>query len=266
MKCIKPWISICLIFILLISGCGNQQEKTGNAALDGELEIGENQTLYVGQVTQINGNEITLALAEEIDMSNMRGERSGNSSQVSGQNTASQSAIASQEVQENQSIEENNNQSQNTSEAVQGNVDNSGGMSGVPSGDSNGQMSGGPGGDSNGQMSGGPGGDGNGQMPERPDGEQNGVSSDNTNGSNTNQKTDSNDSNTKENSNKKQSMTAYQLTGDEKTMLIPVGTPVTTLLGTNATFSRISSESMVKIVTEKDANGNEVIVSVWIVG
>lgn len=235
MKCIKPWISIILIFILLVSGCSNQEEKTGNAALDGELEIGENQTLYIGQVTQIKGNEITLALAEEIDMSNMKGERPGNNSQGSEQNTVSQSAIASKEIQEN-------SQSHNSNEEIQGNVDNNRGMSG------------------------GPGGDGSGQMPGRPDGEQNRVSTDNTNSNSTNQRTESEDGNTKENSNKKQSMTAYQLTGDEKIMLIPVGTPVTTLLGTTATFSRISSESMVKIVTEKDADGNEVIVSVWIVG
>lgn len=259
MKCIKPWISIILTFILLISGCSNQEEKTGNAALDGELEIGVNQTLYIGQVTQINGNEIMLALAEEIDMSNMKGERPGNNSQGSEQNTVSQSAIASKEIQEN-------SQSQNTNEEIQGNVDNNRGMSGGPKGDSNGQMPEEAGGDSNGQMLGGSGGDGSGQMPGRPGGEQNGVLTDNTNSNSTNHRTESEDGNTKENSNKKQSMTAYQLTGNEKTMLIPVGTPVTTLLGTTATFSRISSESMVKIVTEKDADGNEVIVSVWIVG
>lgn len=228
MKQLKPWIAIAFSIVLFLSGCGDEKEKTGNGALDGKLEIGENQTLYVGQISEIKGNQITLTLAEEMDMSSMKGQRPNNDTISSEQNSVSQSAIEK---------EANKNQMQPNENSRDDGFEGPGG---------NGEMPGGP-----------PSNDQNGEMPR----EQSQNSKEREGNNSDNQNTEK-----KESSDKKQSMTAYQLTGDEKTMLIPVGTPVTTLLGTTATFSRISAESMVKIVTEKDVDGNEVIVSVWIVG
>ena len=56
------------------------------------------------------------------------------------------------------------------------------------------------------------------------------------------------------------------LTGEEETMLIPVGTTVTTQLGTTTTFSRLATGDMIKILLEKDENGKDVIVGIWMIG
>lgn len=62
------------------------------------------------------------------------------------------------------------------------------------------------------------------------------------------------------------SQVVYSLTGEEKTMCIPVGTKVTTQLGTITTFSRLAVEDMIKMIVETDENGKEIIVAIWIVG
>jgi hypothetical protein len=60
--------------------------------------------------------------------------------------------------------------------------------------------------------------------------------------------------------------TRYTLTGEEISAIIPVGTPVTTLLGTVTTFSRIAVENTLQIVTEKNSEGEDIIVAIYIVG
>lgn len=69
-----------------------------------------------------------------------------------------------------------------------------------------------------------------------------------------------------ESGNKRQGKKMYQVVGEEQTMLIPVGTTVTTQLGTTTTFSRLAAGDMVKILLEKDENGKDVIVGIWMVG
>lgn len=61
-------------------------------------------------------------------------------------------------------------------------------------------------------------------------------------------------------------VTRYTLTGEEMTATIPVGTPVTTLLGTVTTFSRIAVDNTLQIVTETNKDGEEIIVAIYIVG
>ena len=90
--------------------------------------------------------------------------------------------------------------------------------------------------------------------------------------------TGSSDSNTqsgKENSKGKDSknsdstnttVTTYNLTGEKAEYRIPVGTSVTTQLGAVTTFTRLAAGDYVKMLVEKDENGNEVILQIWIVG
>ena len=62
-----------------------------------------------------------------------------------------------------------------------------------------------------------------------------------------------------------QDRSLYQLTGEEKTLLIPVGTAVTTPLGTQTTFTSIVVDDMLKLVVEEDGDGGETVTAVWIV-
>lgn len=57
----------------------------------------------------------------------------------------------------------------------------------------------------------------------------------------------------------------YKLTSEVETTLIPVGTVVTTKLGTETTFSRLQAGDYVAIVTEKDGS-EDVIAAIYIVG
>ena len=57
----------------------------------------------------------------------------------------------------------------------------------------------------------------------------------------------------------------YTVTGQEETILIPVGTSVNTQLGTKTTFSRLKAGDMIKMLKETDENGSEVIVEIWMI-
>lgn len=64
---------------------------------------------------------------------------------------------------------------------------------------------------------------------------------------------------------KNKNRTMYQVTGEEQTMLIPVGTIVTTQFGTTTTFSRLAAGDMIKILLEKNENNEDVIVGIWMI-
>ncbi len=57
----------------------------------------------------------------------------------------------------------------------------------------------------------------------------------------------------------------YQLTEESNTMLIPVGTDVTTRLGTVTTFSRLAAGDCVALVMQ-EVDGEDVIMAVYIIG
>ena len=57
----------------------------------------------------------------------------------------------------------------------------------------------------------------------------------------------------------------YQLTDESDTMQIPVGTDVTTRLGTVTTFSRLAAGDCVALVMQ-EVDGEDVIMSVYIIG
>ena len=48
-------------------------------------------------------------------------------------------------------------------------------------------------------------------------------------------------------------------------MQIPVGTEVETKLGTITTFSRLSSGDIIKMLLQRDNNGNKTLMKIWIV-
>ena len=57
----------------------------------------------------------------------------------------------------------------------------------------------------------------------------------------------------------------YQLTQESVTTQIPVGTEVTTRLGTVTTFSRLAAGDRIALVVEEEA-GTQIIMAVYIIG
>ena len=57
---------------------------------------------------------------------------------------------------------------------------------------------------------------------------------------------------------------SYTLTGEQKELRIPVGVTVTTSSGVKTGFDALKSGDIIKVKTEKDSDGNEVVTEVWI--
>jgi len=215
-------ILVCLLgCLLLLSACSNTAATTS-------ISVGENQTLMIGQISELNGNDVTLALAQETSL---------------GANNANETASG------------------------ESSGDNSGRQPGgkgrtMPSGDMGGggqaMPSGGMGGDGQAMPSGGMGGDGQ----ARPSGDFNGQMP--NGGSQDGQATNSAQNGTGQNSSGSQII--YTLTGESASVRIPVGTTVTTQAGTVTTFSRLAVGDVVKILMETAGDGSQTAVAVWIVG
>ena len=202
-------ILTAVIASMLLTACSGKTADADSTAKS-EINLEEGQSLIIGQVTAINGNEVVLALAEETDMQeNSRGEMpsfaEGEMPSFAGGEMPS---FAGGEVPrfaegEKPSFAEGEMPSFAEGEALGGNVQNgSGGGQGFRGGiqEANGQ-----------------------------------------------------------------NRTFYQLIGEEKTLLIPVGTAVTTPLGTQTTFSSIAVDDMLKLVVEEDIEGGETVTAIWIV-
>lgn len=69
----------------------------------------------------------------------------------------------------------------------------------------------------------------------------------------------------KSKSSKNSDKKVYTLTDETGSTTIPVGTDVITSLGKTTTFSRLSNGDIIKMIMEKDSNGEKVVVGVWIV-
>ena len=177
-------ILTAVIASMLLTACSGKTADADSTAKS-EISLEEGQSLIIGQVTAINGNEVVLALAEETDMQeNSRGEMP----------SFAEGEMPSFARGEMPSFAEG--------EAPGGNVQNgSGGGQGFRGG------------------------------IQEADG---------------------------------QDRSLYQLTGEEKTLLIPVGTAVTTPLGTQTTFTSIAVDDMLKLVVEEDGDGVETVTAVWI--
>ena len=202
-------ILTAVIASLLLTACSGKTADADSTAKS-EISLEEEQSLLIGQVTAINGNEVVLALAEETDMQeNGRGEMpsfaegempSFAEGEMPGFAEGEMPGFAEGEMP---SFAEGEMPSFAEGEAPGGDVQNgSGGGQGF-----------------------------RGSMQEA-DG---------------------------------QDRSLYQLTGEEKTLLIPVGTAVTTPLGTQTTFTSIAVDDMLKLVVEEDGDGGETVTAVWIV-
>ncbi len=217
-----------LIFVLLFSGVGigGYWYFFGNKNKIEEITVGKNQKLIVAQISRINGNEITYAIAEEVDFQGIGGRQMDNSSAQ--EHKDSQKNINNKDIPENEDFS---------------------GRQNMPEEEKTGDME-------EQEMS----------QGERPsDMEQGEVPA----GSGKAEDSSSERKNRewdKEKEDAQSNKTRYTLTGEEKTTLIPVGTTVTTQLGTTTTFARLAAGDMVKILMEKDENGKDVIVGIWMIG
>ncbi len=246
----KKLTAIILICMLIMVGCGDS-DSTGNKALDGELELESNQSLVIAQVSAIYGNEITLAIAEKVDDTTTKNanteQTSGDGSQASTNESADATTATADSTGTTEAVEASSNEVANTSDTAigseattQGNVtagEESSSSDAMPTDEAA------PSGE---EMPSGGEAPSGGDMPTGGD-----------------ENVDSEDSDKEQTQTQ---VTRYTLTGEEMTATIPVGTPVTTLLGTVTTFSRIAVENTLQIVTEKNSAGEDVIVAIYIVG
>lgn len=260
MKKKKLWICkiLVIVFCVISLEACKKSEESSSAIKDIPLEDG--QTMVTGQITEINGNEIRMELVRESTMT--RGKCSGQSEQneISSNERGSQDSLKDQnekDVQEQNGSqqrkeyqEENDSQKENMpqgEEMSQGrsmpqkrNISQEGRM---PQ---------------------------EGNMPQREEmsKEGNNSGSTQTRDDNTNSQKGERDSENQMKMDEKlqKEMTVYEETGEEKEVTIPVGTKVTTQLNSVTTFSRLAEEDVIKVILEKDEQGNEVVVGVWIVG
>lgn len=251
----KIVILIILLCFLGGGGAGGYWHFTQNKETN-EITVKENQSLIVAQISEINGNEMQYKIAKEVDLQetgkNGFGERNE-------KNTKSEEESESRNMPEMPSDIGSGSMLEMSSDMGNGS------MSEAPGDMGNGSMPEMPGDMENGSMSETPSDMENGGMPEMPGDmkEENAQNNKRYNGGSGN-KNSEDDSLQKEK--QKQNKTMYSLTGEEGSTLIPVGTTVTTQLGTTTTFSRLAAGDMVKLLMEKDKNGKDIVVGVWIVG
>lgn len=246
----KKKMVIVFIVVLFLGGVGigGYWYFFGNKNKTEEIAVGKNQSLIVAQISSINGNEITYAIAEETDFSEIGNGQKGNSSmeeEKDNQNNANEKDFSGNEnFGGRQNISEGEIPSDVRDQNMQGG-EMPNGMRGrnmseeeMPSGMGDQNM---------------PDDMGSGKMSARSDTPEDSSSERGNKGLG------------EERENSQRNKTMYTLTGEEETTLIPVGTTVTTQLGTTTTFSRLAAGDMVKIMMEKDENGKDVIVGIWMV-
>jgi cytoskeletal protein RodZ len=258
----KKLTAIILICVLIMVGCGNS-DSTGNEAIDGDLSLESNQSLVIAQVTAIYGNEITLAIAEKVDNTTT----TDSTTNESGQNTSdSDISTGTDDTSSNQKDSSAsgapNNQDKPTDTTTPSVTDVPTDTTTPSANDMTTDTT-----TSNASD----------VTTDTTKPSTKGMSADGAPPSRGDMPTDANGSidagisdeatKTDDSENKSQTeVTRYTLTGEEMTATIPVGTPVTTLLGTVTTFSRIAIDNTLQIVTETNKNGDEVIVAIYIVG
>ena len=238
------FLLICILFLLSVVGIGaGLYFHTANS--EEEIQVKENQTLLVAQISEINGNEMTFREAEKVSLSdrkNQKEKEEANRSAVTdnADNTVNQSASTGNgesEVMPGNEMPNGENPGGNMSDREKPNEN-------IPSGDmpdmGNGAMSAPEGLDEN-RSNG---------MQGRENRESAGTGG---------------QSGLDQNREEQENRTIYSVSGEEQTMLIPVGTEVTTTLGTVTTFSRLAAGDIVKILMEKNENGEQVIVGIWMV-
>jgi hypothetical protein len=242
---------------------------TSNKEDDATQKLESNQELVYGKITEINGNEITYTvytlndgieetINEVMETTEVDLENSDTESEATIGERPGRDALSTDQVSEEEASGDRPSGDMLSGEEAIGDRPSGDMLSGeeasgnMPSGDrpsgeeAIGDMSGGDmlgGEEAIGDMSGGnmPGGD-------RPSEEEIDATEENQNGSST-----------------ASSTTTYIETDESVTLLIPVGTSVTTKLGTVTTFSRLAAGDLIAMVVEEQSDGSFVIISIEIV-
>lgn len=252
----KKKIALVLIFVLLLGGSGivGYWYFFGSKNKTDEITVGKNQSLIVAQINSINGNEITYAIAEEIASPEMGNDPKGTAS-IKEEKDA-QSSINNKNVSGNENFGGRQNMPEGEMPSDMGEHNMSNGNMTEDMGEHNMSNEDMPGNIEEHNRSGGDMAEGmeNGKRSARNDNVEDGNNEKETRNLN------------KEQENAQRNKTIYTLTGEEKITLIPVGTKVTTQLGTTTTFARLAAGDMVKMLMEKDEDGKDVIVGIWIIG
>ena len=256
MKKRKIIISVLLVFFIAAAGAGYYfvHVQSASAAVSSqEIVLGEGQELLYAKISSISGNEIDYAVleAQTVDAAEMGNGR--------GRNGAAQNS---------------GDRSSNGEMPSGGGAPSEGGRL------SNGEMPSGGGASSSGgrlsnsELPSGGGRSFNGEMPsDNQNGKpaDSGMLSDNQNGKLADSGMPSDDQN-EEGLDKKPSedmqnrtVTTYTETGKTGQIQIPVGTDVETKLGTITTFSRLSNGDTIRMLMQKNDNGGEELLKIWIV-
>lgn len=216
-----------------ISGCGSSKTTT-------EVKAGDNQKLVYAMVTAIEGNEMTYREVDQSMISRLTGtNRTGKNS------SGSQSGSSSQKKGDGQSQWSGNSQkSQGSGNAQQW----QGGESG------NSQKSQGSGDAQQWQGS-----SSNTKQSKTDTTEMPSMNKESSSG-NTSEKTKGS---TGTSSSKSSGTNSSMMSGTTTTVQIPVGVTVHTASNTNTTFSRIRSGDILELLMQKDDDGKEVIVGIW---
>ena len=226
LKKIRKMTVLLLVMCLLVSGCSKAEEENTND-ID-SVKLKSNQEIVTCKITAIYGNEIEYTVAKEQSASDMKKDKMPSSSGAPDMKGGDMSS------------------SGGAPDINNGNNDNSAG--GPP--DMGGDMSQGGTPDINGDSS---------DSKQRND-SQNSVDSKNSSSDSSGEnKSD------KRKSSKSSEKKVYTLTDETGSTTIPVGTDVITSLGKTTTFSRLSNGDIIKMIMEKDSNGEKVVVGVWMV-
>lgn len=269
----KQWLAgiLCAAMCVSLSGCSTAES----------VETAAGEQIIYAQITSINGNEITYAVAEQITLGTDAAENADEDGEETSleesrnfENAESQESNASQEIgafpdgempQRGEMPQGGMAPGGNRSE--DGSMPDMEGMSMPDMNDMEG-MSMPDMGDMEGMS-----------MPDMSDmegmsmpdmGDMEGMSmpdmSDTEGQRGRGQRGDGSQSEIANLSGDSQDQVMYTLTGETVTTLIPVGTVVTTQLGTETTFSRLAVGDMLKIKLGTNDAGETVILAIWIVG
>lgn len=242
---------LIILLALLLAGCSKTYTDSVAAT---EISLEENQEIIYGQIETITGNDMTLALALAAEPESES--ESKTKSEPDSESNSKPDSESNSTPQSNPKAEAETISSPTNTPMTQTSTRN---MTASQSSGNNAQMPQGTG-------------DGGGQMPpDAINGEQSSNSAghpDNAQGSDMGSQAPGATGLESQKSGKSQmtSRITYTLTGEKKELRIPVGTTVTTSLGTTTTFSRLASGDMLKLVLETSNDGTETITSIWIVG
>jgi hypothetical protein len=214
-----------MVFLVTLVLIAGTISGCGSSKTTTEVKAGENQQLAYAMVTAIEGNEMTY---REVDQSMV--------SRLKGTNRSSKTSTGSQSSSGTQKKGSGNSQSsQNSGNSKQWQGSGSGNSKQSQGGSNNSQQS---------KI------DAT-EMPSMNKESSSATASEKTKGSEGNSTSKGSGSN------------SSMMSGKTTTVQIPVGVAVHTATNTNTTFSRIRSGDILELLLQKDDDGKEVIVGIW---